>query len=121
MLEANDKKLIENIQAGETGAEIELFKKYSTQIARMVRFKLGPENTDWRDVAGDVQMVLLISLRQGKFDVHRGASLGSYIYTRQEESKRGMTVEPTYNNSIYFIRFFCDLWYDSIIRHFYKN
>jgi len=80
MLETYDKNLVERIQSGETKAETELFKKYSTQIARMVSHKLGVGNTDWRDLAGDIQMVLLISLRQGKFDMNRGASLGSYIY-----------------------------------------
>ena len=80
MLKADDRNLVERIQAGETEAETELLKKYSARIARKVSFDLGAENTDWRDVAADAQLALLISLRQGKFDVNRGTSLGSYVY-----------------------------------------
>lgn len=80
MLDAHDRDLVERIQAGETKAETRLFQKYSPLIARKVSFDLGARNADWRDVAANAQMALLISLRQSKFDVNRGTSLGSYVY-----------------------------------------
>ena len=80
MLNPNDRDLVERIRAGETKAETALFQRYGPLIARKVSFDLGAGNADWRDVAADAQLALLISLRQGKFDVNRGTSLGSYIY-----------------------------------------
>ena len=80
MMETGDKNLVEKIQAGETEAETKLFQKYGPLIARKVSFDLGAGNADWRDVAADAQLALLISLRDGKFDVNRGTSLGSYVY-----------------------------------------
>ncbi len=80
MLETNDRNLVEKIQAGDTDAEVELFQRYGPLISRKVSFDLGARNADLRDVAADVQLALLISLRHGKFDVNRGTSLGSYIY-----------------------------------------
>jgi RNA polymerase sigma factor (sigma-70 family) len=80
MLEAVDKNLIVRILQGETKAETELLQKYGPLIARKVSFDLGAGNADWRDVAADAQLALLISLRDGKFDIDRGTSLGSYVY-----------------------------------------
>ena len=80
MLGDEDKKLVERIQSGETEAETELLQKYGAPIIRKVSFDLGTGNADWRDVAADVQLALLISLRQGRFDVNRETSLGSYVY-----------------------------------------
>jgi len=80
MLEARDKNLVDRIRAGEIEAETELIQKFGPVIARKVSFDLGAGNSDWRDVAADAQLALLISLRQDKFDVNRGTSLGSYVY-----------------------------------------
>lgn len=80
MLDVNDRDLVERIQDGETEAETELLTKYGPLIMRKVSFDLGAGNADWQDVAADAQLALLMSLRQGKFDVNRRTSLGSYIY-----------------------------------------
>lgn len=80
MLDADDRNLVERIKAGETAAEAELLEKYSPLIMRKVSFDLGAGNADWRDIAAEVQLALLLSLRQGKFDINRGTSLGSYVY-----------------------------------------
>ncbi len=80
MLDAHDRDLVKRIQAGETEAETRLFHKYGPLIMRKVSSDLGAGNADWKDVAADAQLALLMSLRQGKFDVNRGTSLGSYIY-----------------------------------------
>lgn len=80
MLESDDKNLVEKIFAGEKDAETLLFRKYGSRIARKVSFHLGADNRDWQDVTANVQMALLLSLRQGKFDVSKGVSLGAYIY-----------------------------------------
>ena len=75
-----EQKLIDRIRSGDTDAEVELFRQYGARIARKVSYSLGPGNDDWKDVAGEVQMAVLISLRQGKYDINRGVSLGAYIY-----------------------------------------
>ena len=80
MLDSSEKKLIERIKSGDATAETELFRMYGVRIARKVSYNLGPGNADWRDVAGDVQMAVLISLRKGQFDETKGMSLGAYIY-----------------------------------------
>jgi len=56
----------------------ELILKYWPQINFRVRNSLGYMNPDWEDVAGDILMGVVESVRKGKF---RGeSSLGTYIY-----------------------------------------
>ena len=80
MLESKDNNLIQRIMDGDAEAETALLKKFSSHIIRKVSFQLGEGNEDWKDVAADVQMALLLSIRQGQFDTSRGVSLGSYVY-----------------------------------------
>jgi len=80
MVDPSDIQLVARIQAGEDKAEIELLKRFGPRISRKVAYRLGSGNEDWKDVAADAQMALLLSLRQGKFDVDRGVSLGAYVY-----------------------------------------
>lgn len=72
-------ELVRRIQVGNRQAEDELFAHFIEQIAWKVRITLGSNHEDWKDVTGDCIIALLISLRQGKFDVKKG-NLGSYIY-----------------------------------------
>ena len=76
----SQKNLTDRIKSGDPEAEAELFRQYGARIARKVCYSLGSGNEDWRDVTGDVQMAVLISLRKGRFDINRGVSLGAYIY-----------------------------------------
>ncbi|MBN1781157.1 sigma-70 family RNA polymerase sigma factor [bacterium] len=80
MSESSDLEILKSIQAGDTNAESELLTRYGTLIRRKVSFHLGPGNADRYDVAAEAQMALLISLRDGKFNIRRGTSLGSYVY-----------------------------------------
>ena len=80
MLEASDRDLVEKIKTGDTQAEIRLLKRFSPRISRKVSYHLGTGNTDLQDITADIQLAILMSLRDGKFDIDRGSSLGSYIY-----------------------------------------
>jgi len=80
MIEKQDIELINNIRAGNLIAEKELIARFGLRISRKVRFALGASNTDWQDVVHEVQLALLGSLRQGRFNVEKGVPLGSYVY-----------------------------------------
>lgn len=73
-------ELIGAIQAGNPQAETELLLQFKLRIIHKVRFSLGLGNKDWEDVVSEVQLALLNSLRQGRFDVSKGIPLGSYVY-----------------------------------------
>jgi len=80
MIGKEDLELIKKIQSGDKKAEKELFFKFGSKIARQVNYQLGANNEDWKDVAGDIQLAVLIAIREGNFDAEKGISLGSYIY-----------------------------------------
>ncbi len=75
----SDAELAGRIAAGDKEAEGELFERYGSLIASQVQLKLG-NVADWQDVASEVSMAVLLSLRDGKFDPAKSSSLGSYIY-----------------------------------------
>ena len=80
MSEASDNQLVQRILAGETDAETQLLHRFSARIARKVSYHLGPGNPDLKDVTADIQLAVLMSLRDGKFDINRGSSISSYVY-----------------------------------------
>ena len=77
----NEIDLVEKIRTNmDTASEEKLIVRYNTRIIRQVRHKLGASNQDWEDLVSEIKMAVLISLREGKFDVSKGTPLGSYIY-----------------------------------------
>ena len=80
MTKEQEIELIKRIYAGDAQAENELFSQFDSRIVRKVRFSIGTNNKDWQDVVSEIQMALLNNLREGKFDVERGASLGTYVF-----------------------------------------
>ncbi|MBN2008188.1 sigma-70 family RNA polymerase sigma factor [candidate division KSB1 bacterium] len=80
MTQDHENKLIKKIRAGDRTAEQELFSNFDSRIERKVRYTIGFQNEDWKDVVCDIQLALLDSLRCGKFDTEKGISLGSYTY-----------------------------------------
>jgi len=80
MITPHEKNLIAQILRGNRNAEQELFAGFDRKIIRKVRLSIGMSNADWKDIVSEIQLALLDSLRNGRFDVQRGSSLGSYIY-----------------------------------------
>jgi len=80
MTKEQETELIKRIYTGDSQAENELFSQFDSRIVRKVRFSIGTNNEDWQDVVSEIQMALLNNLREGKFDVERGASLGTYVF-----------------------------------------
>jgi len=80
MTEEQDLQLLQRLQAGDRAAETELFQVYGPQIVHKVRYTSGITREDSQDLISEIQMTVLISLREGKFDTNKGISLGSYIY-----------------------------------------
>ncbi len=57
----------------------EVILKYWPQINYRVRSSIGYFNTDWEDVAGEIMLNVIESIKMGKF---RGdSSIGTFIYT----------------------------------------
>lgn len=75
-----DKELVKRIRAGDKEAEVELFFQFNQRISRRVYLSLGAHTDDWKDIVSDIQIAVLLNLRDGKFDLNKGTSLGSYIY-----------------------------------------
>ena len=80
MKKEQENELIKRIYTGDSQAENALFSRFDSRIVRKVRFSIGMKNEDWQDIVSDIQMALLNNLREGKFDVERGVSLGSYVF-----------------------------------------
>ena len=75
-----DKILAQQIKNGNSEAERSLISRFGSRIARRVRYEIGAQNDDWKDVVNEVLLAVLENLRAGRFDPERGAALGSYIY-----------------------------------------
>jgi len=80
MLTEEDKDLIKRIQEGDSIAEKELCFRFINSIVRKVRSNLGKASEDWKDLVNEIQLAMIISLREGRFDIKRGVSLGSFIF-----------------------------------------
>ena len=80
MTQEQETELVKRIYSGDSRAENELFSHFDARIIRKVRFSIGSTNSDWQDIVGDIKTALLENLRDGKFDIDRGVSLGSYVF-----------------------------------------
>lgn len=80
MITPHEKDLAAQILSGNRYAEHELLAGFDPKIIRKVRLSIGMANEDWKDIVSDIHLAVLYSLRNGRFDVQRGSSLGSYIY-----------------------------------------
>jgi len=80
MVEYRENGLVERIRNGDRKAENELITRFGNRISRKVTLSLGQSGEDWKDVVCEVQMALLVSLREGRYDPDRGVSLASYVY-----------------------------------------
>ena len=79
-MEKGEGQLVQRIARRDPQAEQELLSLFGSRIARKVRYAIGAQNDDWKDVVNDIILAVLENLRDGKFDVRRGYPLGSYIY-----------------------------------------
>ena len=80
MTREQETELIKRIYKGDPQVENELFSQFDSRIVRKVRFSIGMNNEDWQDVVSEIQVAMLNNLREGKFDVARGVSLGTYVF-----------------------------------------
>jgi RNA polymerase sigma-70 factor (ECF subfamily) len=79
MTALQESELVKNILQGSRQAENELFNLFIEKITWKVRTMLGSSNDDWKDVAGECMMAVLVSLRKGKLDLNKG-NMGTYIF-----------------------------------------
>ncbi len=73
--------LVRRIMDGDRRAEAEIYRRYADVLRAIIRKRLGaapPEDID--DIMSEVQLAMLQSLREGRFDSSKGQSLGSYLY-----------------------------------------
>lgn len=80
MTKEQETEIIQRVYAGDSRAENELFSQFDSRIVRKVRLSIGTKNEDWQDIVSEIQVALLNNLREGKFDVERGVSLGTYVF-----------------------------------------
>ena len=73
-------ELIQKIRDGDSRAEEALFQHVAPRIDFLVSHKLGTGNADWQDLANSIKMAVLLSLREGRFDVNHGTPLYAYIH-----------------------------------------
>jgi len=74
-----DYDLSDRICQGDQSAELELFSNYKEKIVTMVQIRLGSSNPDCEDICSEIQLAILMKLRDGQFDKEKG-KLSSYIY-----------------------------------------
>jgi RNA polymerase sigma factor (sigma-70 family) len=60
-------------------SEKEIISAYKDKVVSVVRYKLGNRNEDYKDVANDTLIAVLLSLREGRYDPSKGKSLEAYI------------------------------------------
>lgn len=61
-------------------SEKEIISAYKDKVVSVVRYRLGNRNEDYKDVANEILMAVLLSLREGRYDPSKGKSLESYIW-----------------------------------------
>jgi len=66
---------VENINQSEK----EILSVYQDKVVSVVRYKLGNRNEDYKDVANEILLAVLLSLREGRYDPSKGKSLEAYI------------------------------------------
>jgi len=81
MIPENIKTLIERIRAGnDHEAETELLARYGPRIEKKVNYYLGQSNPYRLDIINESKIAVILSLREGRFDLSKELPLGSYIY-----------------------------------------
>lgn len=61
-------------------SEKEIISAYKDKVLSVVRYKLGNRNEDYKDVANEALLAIIISLREGRYDPSKGKSFESYIW-----------------------------------------
>ena len=80
VVEKSELLLINKILSANKKAENDLILCFAPRISSKVRYSIGSESEEWKDLTNEILMTVLINLRAGKFDLDRGVPLGSYIY-----------------------------------------
>lgn len=80
MKDADQLYLVQRIQAGETAAETELFKRYQEPIFWKICRHLKTDRENVKDVASEVYLAILQGLRSANFQPERWESLEAYIW-----------------------------------------
>ena len=81
MITEEIKNLLERIRTGEDNeAETELLTRYGQRIEKKVNYHIGHYNPDSLDIISESKIAVLLSLREGRFDLSKNIPLGSYIH-----------------------------------------
>lgn len=60
-------------------SEQEILSSIKEMVQFIVRYKLGPKNEDWKDLANEVLLAALSSLREDRFDPGKGTPFRTYV------------------------------------------
>ena len=71
--------IVDRIKSGDSTAATELFINYRAKIITIVQQRLGSNNQNCEDICSEIEIALLINLREGKYDPLKG-QLSAYIY-----------------------------------------
>jgi len=81
MITEETKNLLERIRSGnDNEAETEILTRYGQRIERKVNYYIGQNNPDSLDIINESIIAVLLSLREGRFDLSKKFPLGSYIH-----------------------------------------
>ncbi|MBD3376332.1 sigma-70 family RNA polymerase sigma factor [candidate division KSB1 bacterium] len=79
-MESSERQLLERIYRGDRQAEGELVRQFDYVIRRKIESCVQADKDRIHDILAEVHLAIIQSIRQKKFSMENGRSLGAYIY-----------------------------------------
>jgi RNA polymerase sigma-70 factor (ECF subfamily) len=79
-METDERQLLERIYRGDPQAESELVRQFDYVIRRKIESCIQADKDRIHDILAEVHLAIIQSIRQKKFRMENGCSLGAYIY-----------------------------------------
>lgn len=80
IMETDERQLLERIYRGDRQAESELVRQFDYVIRRKIESCVQADKDRIHDILAEVHLAVIQSIRQKKFRMENGHSLGAYIY-----------------------------------------
>ncbi len=79
-METSERQLLERIYRGDPQAESELLRQFDYVIRRKIESSIQADRDKLYDIVAEVHLAVIQSIRQKRFRMENGCSLGAYIY-----------------------------------------
>ena len=79
-METDERQLLERIYRGDRQAESDLVRQFDYIIRRKIESCVQADKDRIHDIVAEVHLAVIQSIRQKKFRMENGCSLGAYIY-----------------------------------------